>query len=715
MPSAGAIRAGQGYVEIVGDNQKLRQATKQAEGYLRELDRAARDVGKAVNNGWLENIAAKAKEARREQRMSGETALMRDLSSGQGLAQFASQSLGVGLPVMIAEQLGKGFATATEKAAELRKQLREGKITEEEMIRGLATGVPVIGEWVKGFLNIRDYIEGDKAAIEKVNEEMKAGEALMQTRMKSAEIYRDIIERIAKKTAEISTNMAGNIVGATPVTKAEAAYENEKRAIDEARTKNSAAINPDADKYAEEELKAVTQLEEKHRKITELYKERSHAEAEAAKERGPRADSHQAEAKANLAYITPQYTAAMNEINAARKRMNDKRQEIIDKTAGELDAREQQNEQNRTNAIKQAGVDRVSLDARTAQERLHSQNKLYEAEKVGLAKELNDQLKMVDENTAAQLAIAKEHAGTAKGNSIIGEGEKLKESYRAANAAKLETAANRQYALERQYALDIEEAKIAGMEDVHAKELANLGARYNAAMDVAKKSGAETKHITDKYEADKAAMLAQHARQNEDRQRESAGRLADLQAAGIQDRNRRELAEIDARYKRELEHAKAHPGERNPADVQNEWGQARANALARQAADMADANRDMDTQLEKARVASTQRGLQARLSDIEIERQAALAREHDPRYTKGIGDAKINELFDLEKQAALMRGESTRGTFNGLAMQQFDTGKKLSDSNRSAQHLQMIAGNSKAIEPLLRTALSLLIQKLGGT
>src|SRR5690242_20700153 len=130
MSDQSAIRAGKAVVELSGDDKKLKEATKRSEKYLKDLGKSAQDVGKEASGGFLERLAQRAKAMRKERRASGESALEKMLGSGGNLATAGAQALGIGMPVMIAEQIGKGFAEATDKIIELRKQYREGTLDE---------------------------------------------------------------------------------------------------------------------------------------------------------------------------------------------------------------------------------------------------------------------------------------------------------------------------------------------------------------------------------------------------------------------------------------------------------------------------------------------------------------------------------------------------------------------------------------------------------
>jgi hypothetical protein len=146
------------------------------------------------------------------------------------------------------------------------------------------------------------------------------------------------------------------------------------------------------------------------------------------------------------------------------------------------------------------------------------------------------------------------------------------------------------------------------------------------------------------------------------RRRDEEATLQQLKIQTIQNAGDRELAEIDARYKAELD--KARNSGRETSKIQARYDQERANKQRELDQQRADANRDIDISLAHAKNDLEQRGLKRRLGDLEIERKVALDRERNARTRTGVGEQKINELFDLQRQAELLRGVTTSGTFS---------------------------------------------------
>src|SRR5579862_6301902 len=108
----------------------LIKANNQASEKFREVAKdaanTAQEVQSKTGGSWLSNLAKGAKALRREQRTSGEGALMRILSSPNGLATAGLQSLGIGIPAMIADQIGKGLADASDHVADFMFNLSRG-------------------------------------------------------------------------------------------------------------------------------------------------------------------------------------------------------------------------------------------------------------------------------------------------------------------------------------------------------------------------------------------------------------------------------------------------------------------------------------------------------------------------------------------------------------------------------------------------------------
>lgn len=146
--------------------------------FRQRVERTMKDTERASasNGGFLERMAARARENRADQRRTGENALQNVLTSPSGAVGFAADSLGIGIQVMAADALGRALDASTRKAIELRDALREGKITTEEMARGFATSLPVLGSFVGFFLNVRELITGEQAEIDKANAAVKRQE-----------------------------------------------------------------------------------------------------------------------------------------------------------------------------------------------------------------------------------------------------------------------------------------------------------------------------------------------------------------------------------------------------------------------------------------------------------------------------------------------------------------------------------------------------------
>jgi hypothetical protein len=150
---------------------------------------------------------------------------------------------------------------------------------------------------------------------------------------------------------------------------------------------------------------------------------------------------------------------------------------------------------------------------------------------------------------------------------------------------------------------------------------------------------------------------------------------------------------LDAKYRFEYDQAKERPGEMDPKAVAAQWRQARTNLLAQQAQEQADAQHELDVDIERTRNSIEKKGLAGRLADIELERRERLRKEHDPRTTTGVSDAKVNELFDLRRRMELMGSRSTAGTFSARELSRMGgTGNPL---DQIAKHTRETATNTR--------------------
>jgi hypothetical protein len=146
-------------------------------------------------SGVFANVAKNLRTMQQESRREGEGALERALGSKQGAAGAVADYLGVGLQAIVVDQLGNAFKNVTEKAMEMRQQLAEGKVSTGDMVTEMAKGVPILGSFVDGWLNVRELVTGEKAEIAAINKETELTNTLMQLRVNHAKNVREEHEK----------------------------------------------------------------------------------------------------------------------------------------------------------------------------------------------------------------------------------------------------------------------------------------------------------------------------------------------------------------------------------------------------------------------------------------------------------------------------------------------------------------------------------------
>jgi hypothetical protein len=176
------------------------------------MNATMKDTG-GVSGGFLERMAARAKASRMEQRQSGEMALHQALSSPMGMTGFAADQLGIGMQVMVAGALGQALNGASQKAVELRNALNEGEITSEEMARDFATSIPILGNFVGFFLNIRELITGEQAEIDRVTRGIKEQEEQWKRKQKLLKENRNLLAEHAVIAERLKNSAAATWLG----------------------------------------------------------------------------------------------------------------------------------------------------------------------------------------------------------------------------------------------------------------------------------------------------------------------------------------------------------------------------------------------------------------------------------------------------------------------------------------------------------------------
>ena len=107
-----------------------------------------------------------------------------------GIGEFAEVLRGAGAVAGIAI-VGEVLERATGKAAELTDEFRKGEISAKGLANGILESLPIIGSFVQAAGNIKELITGERAAHEKVNEEIRYGNQLYAMRTALAKANED--------------------------------------------------------------------------------------------------------------------------------------------------------------------------------------------------------------------------------------------------------------------------------------------------------------------------------------------------------------------------------------------------------------------------------------------------------------------------------------------------------------------------------------------
>jgi hypothetical protein len=124
-------------------------------------DDASAALGKTA--GAVERLALQAKKLRLENRQAGENAL-------EAMLKNPAELLNLGAKGVIADFAGQKFAGITDAF----KKIATGEGNPADMVKNFAEGLPLIGEWVKGWGNIISLIDGSADRARELKEEMKS-------------------------------------------------------------------------------------------------------------------------------------------------------------------------------------------------------------------------------------------------------------------------------------------------------------------------------------------------------------------------------------------------------------------------------------------------------------------------------------------------------------------------------------------------------------
>lgn len=196
----------------------LIKATDKASNVIKNVGQNAKNTASDVANaggksgGFLENLALKAKELRKDQRASGENALERTLS-GRGLSGAAMDSLGIGLQGMVVDKIGEAFKSVTENTGAVFKDWRDGNETLGASVNKWTQGLPLLGNFVSGFNNVINstFRRAESKAIDENKREAERINLMTDIAKKRSDTVRGIKDGDDKEA--FSLNVRLNLIG----------------------------------------------------------------------------------------------------------------------------------------------------------------------------------------------------------------------------------------------------------------------------------------------------------------------------------------------------------------------------------------------------------------------------------------------------------------------------------------------------------------------
>lgn len=204
-------------------------------------------------SGFLDSIAAKARQLRREDALSGEKALGGFLNKGAGgLAEFGLSAVGLGAKALIAEAVGRMAEAVTHAALEV----EQGKKTISDVISEFGKSIPIVGTFGRALENVVDLIFHISSRQE-ANDRESAGN---QRSRDNATSVRGRAEGFAGDSETQSRRqLIAATLSPTEATKALAA-DQLKTDLDEIQ-KQMDAVNALEDKYASEKKRSLDILQ----------------------------------------------------------------------------------------------------------------------------------------------------------------------------------------------------------------------------------------------------------------------------------------------------------------------------------------------------------------------------------------------------------------------------------------------------------------------
>ena len=108
------------------------------------------------------SLAMQAKDAKKERRASGQSALGQMMSSPEGMVNFAMEKAGIGVAALAIDQIGKALAASTAKMVEFSDAMRKGEANAADFSLELLKSTPIIGGFSSAGENINEMLTHTK-------------------------------------------------------------------------------------------------------------------------------------------------------------------------------------------------------------------------------------------------------------------------------------------------------------------------------------------------------------------------------------------------------------------------------------------------------------------------------------------------------------------------------------------------------------------------
>jgi hypothetical protein len=180
---------------------------------LDEAEAELRRYGKIADEtgqGFYSSLTQSIRSMKRENATSGEKALENVLGGGsQAIAGTVADALGAGAAVIGINFFAEAIKTAAENATKLRAELASGDANMGDLVEKAISSIPVLGEVWQAGRAVREFFTGEKADIERVNRESKLTVDILENQAAAAQKVHKIMLDLAVSTAKVRSETAG--------------------------------------------------------------------------------------------------------------------------------------------------------------------------------------------------------------------------------------------------------------------------------------------------------------------------------------------------------------------------------------------------------------------------------------------------------------------------------------------------------------------------